>query len=631
MGHVYKERHEIRRPPSTHLNRSDGRVYIMINGNPHDRITLGWATSDDYFHPNENFRKYFPNEWEAEFSKYDDPKSSILRVGMYGLCLGVGYASGLYPVLVEAYAGLYAADIMDYSMYSIFQRSNVSQLYSERMREEILFAEKVHTDSYWSDLFRKKLKGWQHDSFKSLWIKRCIERGIRKVWLCIDGSNNDNQMSDSDYSEYGDGKSHSGKPIVGYIYAVDAETGEPVTYFINPGGEPDCQAFQMMINYLVGYNLEVEGVILDRGFCTYEVLMTLRSLQLKYVIMVPAGTKGHKTMLKKYGKEIFLRTRYAIDKRGVYGIAKEEVIWGIHPDVTGVLNLFFGAVRGCFEGIDVLKEVFDEKERAELLCTKGKKPVIAKKFKNILLVQGDDVSGYWIECDYDAWDEALQSKGFFTMLSSDEFGPKFVYAKYQLRIESEVQYRILKSQLGFDTTRVHKDPGMLSKYAICFVASILRHWIMKGCQKHDLDTNDMIQKMDRIKLLVNEAGKAVFVRDIPEDVRKLMDEFSMSKERFEAIASEYNERAMATYKSEVRILPEASKVNIEPHKRGRPSGSKNKKTLQREAELKKAKEEGSVIDKPKKKRGRPEGSKDSKPRKKRSDAGIRRGPRKKAG
>ena len=171
------------------------------------------------------FENTFRVNEKKSFRKTMTPKSYFLRVGMYGLCLGIGYSSDLYPNLVDAYAGLYAADTMDYAMYSTFQRSNVFQLFSERMREEVLFADKVHTDLYWSDLFKNKLKEWQHEYFKELWIKRCINRGTKKVWLCIDGSNNNNQVTDSDYSEYGEGKSHSGKPIVGFIYAVDSVTG----------------------------------------------------------------------------------------------------------------------------------------------------------------------------------------------------------------------------------------------------------------------------------------------------------------------------------------------------------------------------------------------------------------------
>lgn len=630
MGHVYKERCEVHIPDYAHLNRCDGRVYILNNGNPLSRTTIGWATSDETFHPNDNFRKLYPQDWEKAFSKYNDPKVYELRVGMYGLCLGAGYKSGLYPTLVKAYDGRFAADIMDYVMYSLLQRDNVSQLYSERMRDQILFSEKVHSDSYWSRFFKEDLQEWQHDAFKELWLKTCIARGAKSVWVCIDGSNNDCQMEESDFAEYGNDKSHSGKTITGFIYAVDAHTGEPLTYFVNPGGVVDSQALHKIINFLVGYHLEVEGVILDRGFCTYEDIQVLKGLHLKYVIMVPSGTKGHKTMLREYGRLIFWKTKYAIESssaHGIFGISREEVIWTSHPDETGFLNLYFGGVRGCFEGIDFLNKVFEEKKQAEEICSLGQKPVIDKKFKDILVVDGDEKTGFRIFCDYDAWDECLQSTGFFTILSSHNFGPRFVFETYQMRIISEIQYRILKSQEGYDTTRVHSDSSMLSRYAICFVTCVLRYWIMNACQKHNLDTNVMIHKMNRIRFLVNEGGKVVFIRDIQQDALDLFEEFSMDKATFEELASEFNIRAESKIKSEIRTQPNSNPGSYSKPRRGRPLGSKNKKTLAREAAQKA--ETGTAINPEQKKRGRPFGSKDSIPRKKRSDSGVKRGPRNK--
>ncbi len=100
---------EIRIPSSAHINKNDGRVYIMDSNNPNIRTTIGWATSDEFFHPNDNFRKLFPQEWEEAFSKYNDPKTYELKAGMYGLCLGAGYKSEVYPALVDTYDGLHAA------------------------------------------------------------------------------------------------------------------------------------------------------------------------------------------------------------------------------------------------------------------------------------------------------------------------------------------------------------------------------------------------------------------------------------------------------------------------------------------------------------------------------------------
>ena len=229
---------------------------------------------------------------------------------MYGLCLGASYKNGLYQVLHDAYGPKYANVIMDYSMYSILDRRDVTQLFPERMRKEVIFSNELLSDATLSKIFTYELTEEKHTEFRERWIKRCVKNGLKKVWLCIDGSNNDCQMRDSDYAEHGDNKSHSGKTVVGYIYAVAAETGEPVSYFVNPGSEVDALAFQKIIHFLKGYGLGVEGVILDRGFCTSGVVRTLRDLELDFVIMIPGDIKGYRTVLDYCGEHLFFNPKY---------------------------------------------------------------------------------------------------------------------------------------------------------------------------------------------------------------------------------------------------------------------------------------------------------------------------------
>ena len=50
------------------------------------------------------------------------------------------------------------------------------------------------------------------------------------------------------------------------MWAVSSEDGRPVTWFLNNGGKVDAKAFEKMIRFLAAADIEVEGVILDRGF-----------------------------------------------------------------------------------------------------------------------------------------------------------------------------------------------------------------------------------------------------------------------------------------------------------------------------------------------------------------------------
>lgn len=128
MGHVYRERHEIARPPSTHINPADGRVYVCLNpGKPQERTVIGYATGEYTMHPNETFRLIFPEIWNQEFKEYKDCKAYEIHAGLYGLTLGVSYKDGLYKTLHDAYGPLYGNAIIDYAMYSISERLDVTR------------------------------------------------------------------------------------------------------------------------------------------------------------------------------------------------------------------------------------------------------------------------------------------------------------------------------------------------------------------------------------------------------------------------------------------------------------------------------------------------------------------------
>ena len=200
MSHVYRERPEIPIPEDAYINHSDAMVYLM-DALTKKRTVIGVATSETTMHPNDAFRKLYPETWDQVYAKFNDPKGYEMCVGMYGLCLGASYKNGLYQVLHDAYGPQYANVIMDYSMYSIMDRQDATQLFPERMRKEVIFSNELLSDATLSNIFTYRLTEEMHTEFRERWIKRCVKKGVKKFWLCIDGSNNDCQMQDSDYAE----------------------------------------------------------------------------------------------------------------------------------------------------------------------------------------------------------------------------------------------------------------------------------------------------------------------------------------------------------------------------------------------------------------------------------------------
>ncbi len=622
---LYDDRHEIPIPSEAHINHYDARVFLI---SPVDkkRIVIGKATSEELMFPNRSFKKLYPDTFEKEYSEYDDPVNYEMKVGMYALCLGASKSNGLYDVLVRAYDPNPANGIMDFSMYSILTRKNVAQLFYERMREEIVFSDAVNNDTWWSDFFKKTLTKDKHFKFRIEWLKHCKEIGINEVWLCIDGSNNDCQMKKSRYAEPGENKSHTKKTIIGYIWAVSAKDGLPITYFVNPGGEVDSQAIQELINFLEGYHFEVSGVILDRGFPTLEVLDLLDGLNIPYVIMLPE-CYGHKLMVAEHGETIFWNPEYLIDGKELYGISSKVKIWKKY-EKTGFINLYYSSKTGHYHGSDFNAAVSAAKKKAEEACKKGTYPVIEKQFKNILSVEKNKDGTFYVNCNFQEWRSQLHGEGFFSILSSEDFGAQKTYDIYSLRTLSEVKFSMSKSQEGYNTTRTHTDDGTLSKLAIAFITTILRHTIQVACKANELDTNLMIQMTDRVKLLINDSGRMIMIRDIPKNLRVLYAYFGLEYENFDVMTEELNHRYSDKVHRPIRVFPTV--IKPEPKKRGRKLGSKNKKTIEREqatSQHKEDQDEKESIQKPK--LGRRPGSKDAKPRKKRSDAGKKRGPYKK--
>lgn len=602
MGHVYWEKTEILIPEFGYINHNDGRVFV-VDDQTGKRTVIGHATSSTKMHPNDTFRWLYPDLWEVAYGAKNTIPHEV-SVGMYALTLGASYSSGIYPILHNVYGPQYGNAILDYAMYSVLDRTDTTQLFPERMREQVLFSKEVYSDSWYSDLFEHKITKEQHHQYKIEWILKCKERGLTKAWISIDGSNNDCRAKRTDLTEFGKPKSHNHCTIVSYIYAVDMEFGIPLTYFVNEGSVVDSKAFQQVITFLAGYGIKTEGVILDRGFCTHDVIETIITLHLNYILMTPSDNYGHNQIYKEYAESIRWEPEFLVDDGAIFGICHEEKLFGTHPE-KAMLNLYFDGSAGSLKSIQLNKKIIAEKKKAEQQLRDGKKPVIESGLGKYLWVDDEKSS---VVCDYVQWKNSMKEKGFFSIASSQDYGPAKVLKLYGLRDVSETQYSVLKSQEGFDTTRVHFTAGIHSKFHECFVASCLRAEIRIGCNILGLDTNVMIKKMNRIKFLLTQGGVYSFVKNVTTDQEALLNVYSIHAKDFEDFARDYNHRKTDPVNSQIHVLPKHTPAT--KGKRGRPQGSKNKKTLEREAKM--MREESSVTIP--KKRGRPLGSKDKNPR-----------------
>ena len=620
MSHIYWELHEIPRPSDSYINHSDGRVFLMSEDGlgKKKRKVIGRATSETMMHPNDLFRYLYPALWTEYYGDQKLPEHE-LHAGMYALSLGLGYSTRLYPIVQDVYGPLYGNAIMDYAMYSIMDRTDAAQLFPDRMTREVLYSKEAYSDSWYSELFCAHMSEDHNHRFRAEWLKECAGHGITKAWISIDGSNNDCDVKNSDLCEKGNAKSHTNSDIVSFIWALDTKTGTPITYFVNNGGMVDSKAFQKMAVFLGGSGIEIEGVILDRGFCSHDVIQMLEECGYPYVVMLKSDTYGHTRMMEKHAADIKWNVKYTVSDDGKFALAEKGKIFGNHPE-TAWINLYYDGANGTDRSITLIRKIRSAAREAKEAILNHEKPTISKELSPYLSIRNSGRSRE-VVYNYEAWQNALDGKGYCSIASSLDFGAEKVDRLYHLRDVSEKQYMIMKSQLGYDTTRVHTTEGIESKFALCFIASIIRSEICRACKKLGYDSNKMIREIDRVVLVLMPDGLYASVNNLSNRQKDLLAEFGVCPEHFKAFADDVNHRRLNPINSQVHQLPgynkPVSKRRGRPAKKkmtddmppvskrspGRPKGSKNKKTLEREA--KQQMEE--LL--PKRKPGRPKGSK----------------------
>lgn len=621
MAHIYWELHEIPRPKESYINHSDGRVFLMSDdgSGKAKRKVIGHATSETMMHPNDMYRYLYPSEWERQYHEKSFPAHE-LHMGMYMLSLGIGHTTNLYPILHEIYGPMYANAVMDYAMYSISDRSDTTQLFEDRMSREVLYSKEAYSDSWYSELFHRHMSEDANHQFRLLWLKECQRGGTTKAWLSVDGSNNDCSMKDGGIAEKGKAKSHRNSNIISYIWAVDASSGRPVTYQVNNGGMVDSKAFQKIVAILKDVGISVEGVILDRGFCTHDVVSAVKESGYPYILMLKSDTYGHTQMLKEYADDIRWDVKSVVSEDGIFGIRSKGRIFSGHAD-EAYLYLYYDGVNGTDRSVALVRKVLRSAEKMRRSIADGEKPVIPKGLGPYLELKKDG-AGYLVEYKFDAWQKAVNEKGFYSIASSRELEPSKIHEVYHLRDASEKQFMILKSQLGFDVTRVHSVDSLMGKFAVCFVAAILRSEVMAACHKHELDTNRMLHEIDRISLVLMTDGSYSAINNLSIRQKQLLGAFHVPVDKLDAFAADINRRLMNPINSQLHQLPDTSEMQVkrrpgrppkqekkvvlnEPKRKpGRPKGSKNKKTLEREASM--------TMEHPKRHPGRPKGSKNKK-------------------
>lgn len=340
--------------------------------------------------------------------------------------------------------------------------------------------------------------------------------------------------------------------------------------------------------------------------------------------MTKGNVTGHKTMLGRHAGEVNWKMGNLVSDSSCFGVGDKVLLFKDSKKEV-FASLIYDGPNGASRSATLVSNVFQEKRGCERAIAKGKveKLTVCAKVKDyVYLSEKKDK----VTIDFDALQDAVDLKGYYTLAHTLEMTPAEAYRVYHLRDTSETGFATESTQLGFKALRVHCDPSIYSKHLVSFVASVIRNFIMRTCLEMEVPTSVMICELSRIhiRLLKN---KYVAIHSESVITKNFLARYDVTPITLELLADDYSTRDTRDDRSLERTLPKAegekgndAKADSEGTRETTPEASRQSSS-QGEGKIGNM-QEPEDKETEKNKVGRPAGRKDSTPRTRRTNAEL---------
>ncbi len=400
------------------------------------------------------------------------------------------------------------------------------------------------------------------------------------------------------------------------ITVVQRKTGYPLYYRAIAGNTPDSVTLDNVIDHLRGMGVDISACIMDGGYYTLSNLDLFydeeHNLKISYVTRVKSSDKEYKKLVDENISTIRQKknvVRYGY--RGVY-IIKKKVYVGKNNDNPAWMYL----------GLDLIRE--GEEQKKFMKKSAGK------------------------DMDDDEFFEGLSSKGLFCLVSGEDLPCSRILPAYYQRQSAEQLFDYLKNYTKIHPLRNWTEATIqghiLLSYAACCADKLMQSRLAAaglpfGPRLEIMRTQKCTRYKNRVVVdvpqkPVRETYKALGIgipksipcagaglRYVPPAVEPPLDPGAEAGESgapagLESGADHAAPEASGAEDRQKQAPVSAEQEETKPKRDpGRPKGSKNKKTLEREARERaeeEARKAAGVEAKPKRGPGRPKGSKNRK-------------------
>ena len=538
-----------------HKKYSRNRVYFDFNriydqekgyASPTHRFTIGYCTNEaGYMYPNENFKRFFPLEWaeavaqNSEFKVNENADGTIpyhLTIGLYAVIFLICTKFHIIGLLGSIFGTFETAAILDFAMYSIRYGKSTANSFHDLMADSMVFSDKLLEDNDYSNLF-KNLSREDIEKFLVQWAQFCVPTfSLDSVWIVIDGSNMDSQCKDVDLCEQGYNKSKSNKDIIAFSYAVTS-FGLPVYYEVYRGGLVDAKALKRIVDFLTENKITVEGVILDRGYCTETCLNYLRENNINFKVILKSNTEGFKTVVLEAGQSIRLNANHLIKGTNLFGIQTKTKLFKT-SSYDSFVSLYFNIDKLGRNFNKFIDKYNNEYDRLLQCIEKGEDVTVSSDMANYFTIVEENGTKQ-VYRNLEQLQLAIDKEGFFAVASNVEDSAETTYNIIRSKIYVEKAFMILKSELGYGSMHVQNIDRIYGKFFVAFVACIIRYFLFSNAKECNVDTNTLIRKLNLLEIIRDQVF--TYPHQEGKDIIKIITMLGGSSDVFDDIKDKANE------------------------------------------------------------------------------------------
>lgn len=378
---------------------------------------------------------------------------------------------------------------------------------------------------------------------------------------------------------------HNGKVSneIRLIFVVQKSTGLPLYYRAVPGNIVDVSTLSRIFLHLDSMGIDISSCIMDAGYNSGDNLDLFydenHKCKIGFITRIGSGDKTFKDLVSRELPNIDRKENFVKYEDRYLFIIKKKVMVGSNDDNPAWMYL----------GLDCSR-MSDEQHK------------LLKRAKR------DSLS-------IDEVYEAMQTEGVFGILSGEDYTCEEILPAYYQRQAAEQIFDFAKNYTKLLPLRVNNDTTFNGHLLLSYVATCIVKMIQLRLKEANLFFGSRLACLRNQKCTIyqnrivtdepqreaNDTYKA-FKMFCPDSIPIVGGRLEYVPPEAGTIPEERRKRTKPT--AEQKAPTEQDK----PKKPGRPKGSKNKKTLEREAAL----AAQGLTQKVKRGRGRPKGSKNKK-------------------